>query len=128
MRKFFQTLLIIFFIILIGGILMSIGGVVALFAPPMQKVEQDSILALNLDGIILNGDEFLEQLRKHRKDDRIKGVLVSISSPGGVVGPSQELFMELKKTHEEYKKPVVVSCGAMMASERTTPPWEPRKS
>ncbi|MGE4131196.1 MAG: signal peptide peptidase SppA [Bdellovibrionales bacterium] len=116
MKKLFQFLFAIIVVLLVVGLMASVGGVIALFNPPEAKVDKASILALDLDGIIMDNTEFLEQLRKHRKDKRIKGVLVRISSPGGVVGPSQELYDELKRTREEFKKPVVAYCASVAAS------------
>jgi protease-4 len=46
----------------------------------------------------------------------VKGVLIQINSPGGVVGPSQEIYAEIKKTRDVYKKPVVVSGSGLVAS------------
>ena len=84
--------------------------------PQPETAEKASILALDLDGIIVDTRDIVENLRKYRKDDHIKGVLLRINSPGGVVGPSQELWAELKRTREEFKKPVVAFCGALAAS------------
>lgn len=75
-----------------------------------------SILALDLSGVIIDGKKFLRDLRKYREMDAIKGVLIRIDSPGGVVGPSQEIYQEIKKVREEFKKPVVVSCNGLAAS------------
>lgn len=119
MKRFFQILFISVTVLFVLGFLAGVGGLVAVFNPPEEKVDKASILHLELDGIIANNKEtkeFLEQLRKYRKDEHIKGVLVRISSPGGVVGPSQEIYEELKRTREEYKKPVVAYCSSVAAS------------
>jgi protease-4 len=80
------------------------------------RINKPGVLMLELDGVITDGEKFLERLRKYRKEDNVKGILVQINSPGGVVGPSQEIFLELKRTREIYKKPVVVSCLGLAAS------------
>lgn len=119
MKRFFQFLLIAIVVLVVFGFLAGIGGIIAVLNPPEERISKDSILELELDGIIANTKEhkaFLEQLRKYRKDDHIKGILVRISSPGGVVGPSQELFEELRRTSSEYKKPVVAYCSSVAAS------------
>lgn len=119
MKRFFQYLLIAVVALFCLGFLAGVGGLIAVINPPEERVEKASILELELDGVIANNKEikeFLEQLRKYRKDDRIKGVLVRISSPGGVVGPSQEIYQELKITREEFKKPVVAYCSSVAAS------------
>jgi protease-4 len=88
----------------------------SIFNPGEERVDKQSILALDLDGVIMDGKDFLENLRKYRKDPRIKGILIKINSPGGVVGPSQEMFEEIKRTREEFKKPVIAYCQAVAAS------------
>lgn len=116
MRKVISYLLGAIAVFIFVGILMAVGGVIALLNPPEQRLHRDSLLELHLDGIILNGDKFLEKLRKYREDNEIKGVLVQIDSPGGVVAPSQEIYAEIKRTREEFKKPVVVTALGTMAS------------
>jgi len=117
MKRVVQILFIGFAVLFIGSILLGIGGIFAVMAPPEERLTGNSILALELDGVITSANnDALEMLRKYRKEPRIKGVLLRINSPGGVVGPSQELYAELKRTREEFKKPVVAFCGSVAAS------------
>lgn len=116
MKRFLQFVFVLMMVLFIGSILAGIGGLFTLFNPPEETLDKSSIMALELDGIIMDSKDILEHLRKHRKDDRVKGVLVRISSPGGVVGPSQELYEELKRTREEFKKPVIAYCASVAAS------------
>lgn len=116
MRKFFLFVMGLISVILIVGFVMTVGGLVSVLNPPEDRLREESLLQLNLDGVIQDGAKFLEMLRKYREEDRIKGVLVQLNSPGGVVGPSQEIFLELKRTREEFKKPVIVSCLGLAAS------------
>jgi len=117
-KRVVQILFVLILVIFIGSMLAGIGGMMALFSgeEPAARISKSSILALDLDGVIIDGKDFLELLRKHRKDDRIKGVLIRINSPGGVVGPSQEIYDEIKRTREEFKKPVIAYCSAVAAS------------
>jgi protease IV len=116
MKRAVQIFFIILAIFFAASLFMGIGGMIAVFDPPEERVGKASILALDLDGVITDGKEFLDLLRKYRKEDRIKGVLIRINSPGGVVGPSQEIYAEIKRTREEFKKPVIAFCGAVAAS------------
>ncbi len=79
-------------------------------------ISKHSILKLKLDGVIIDGERFLKSLKKYREEKDIKAIVVEINSPGGVVGPSQEIFAELKKTREEFKLPVVAVSAGLMAS------------
>lgn len=116
MRKVLGFIATLILVIFIGGVLVTVGGLISVFNPPQAKLGENSILQLDLEGIILDGKDFLEHLTEYRDDPRIKGVLIKINSPGGVVGPSQEIYREIKRVREELKKPVVVSCGALAAS------------
>lgn len=93
-----------------GSVFMAING------GKEHKLDKNSVLVLELDGVIIDGSDFLEKLRKYRKDDNVKAIVVKLNSPGGVVGPSQEIYAELKRTREQFKKPVVATCGALAAS------------
>ncbi|MCB0413719.1 MAG: signal peptide peptidase SppA [Bdellovibrionales bacterium] len=116
MKKFLSAIKYIFYSIVIFGFLALVGGVVTIINPPEKKIDKSSILYLELEGVIINGRKFLDDLRKYASNDNIKGVLIRVDSPGGVVGPSQEIYSEIKRVREEYNKPVVVSIGAVAAS------------
>jgi protease-4 len=116
LKRLAQILFYLAAVVVLGAILVGAGALVASLRPQPEAAEKDSLLALDLDGVIVDTRDIVENLRKYRKDDHIKGVLLRINSPGGVVGPSQELWAELKRTREEYKKPVVAFCGAVAAS------------
>jgi len=116
MKRFLQIVFVAMVVLFVGSILAGIGGMISLMSPQEERLQKASIMALDLDGIIMDSKDFLELLRKHRKDERVKGILVRIASPGGVVGPSQEIYDELKRTREEYKIPVVAYCSSVAAS------------
>ncbi|HEX9052175.1 MAG TPA: signal peptide peptidase SppA [Anaeromyxobacter sp.] len=62
----------------------------------------------------VEGDALLRQIRKFEQDDDMKAVVVRIDSPGGAVGPSQEIHDEVVKLAK--KKTVVCSLGNLAAS------------
>lgn len=116
MKKFFTFISYLFILLIVLGLFTIVGGVMSAFQRVDKKLEEPSVLSLELEGVILDGKEFLENLRKYRKEDNIKGVLIQINSPGGVVGPSQEIYREIKRIREEWQKPIVVSMSAVAAS------------
>ncbi len=69
---------------------------------------------VEVKGMIVDSQETVKQLNDFRKDDKVKAVVLRIDSPGGVVGPSQEIYAEVKKL--TAKKKVVVSMGSLAAS------------
>ena len=73
------------------------------------------IALIEIDGVISDDRELLEQLEKHRDDSSVRGYVVAINSPGGVVGPSQSIYREPRRLREEGR-PVVASIGGVAAS------------
>ncbi|MDX2257150.1 MAG: signal peptide peptidase SppA [Pseudanabaenaceae cyanobacterium bins.39] len=81
----------------------------------LQKVlDRDRLELVALDGAITGARASAsgamavrDRLRELVDDDTVKGVLLSINSPGGTVGASKELYEAVKELGS--KKPVVVS-------------------
>lgn len=88
----------IFFIVLLGNDL-SFG---------------DKIAVVEVDGIITESETISKQIKEFGERDDIKVIVVRINSPGGGVGPSQEIYREIKKVNA--KKKVIASMGAVAAS------------
>ena len=107
------VLLVVFGVILAAGISWNMKSFINQrgFA-----VGTKSILHLQLSGVIMDGKKVLKPLLKYREDKSIKAVVIEINSPGGVVGPSQELYEEIRRTREEFKLPVVAVTTNVMAS------------
>jgi len=74
----------------------------------------DKVGVVEIDGVIADAKPIVSQLKKFRKNEAIKAIVLRINSPGGGVGPSQEIYSEVKKTTGEKK--VVASMGAIAAS------------
>jgi protease-4 len=69
---------------------------------------------VEVKGLIIDPQETVKQLHDFGKDDKVKSVVLRIDSPGGVVGPSQEISAAVKKL--KARKPLVVSMGSVAAS------------
>lgn len=65
-------------------------------------------------GTIADSKLAIDQLKTFREKEAIKAIVVRVDSPGGGVGPSQEIYREIRKTAE--KKKVIVSMGSVAAS------------
>jgi protease-4 len=74
----------------------------------------DKVAVLPVTGLIADSESMIDQLKKFAKDDSVKAIVLRINSPGGGVGPSQEIYEEVKKL--KGKKVVVASMGALAAS------------
>ena len=110
--------IVLIFLVFVVGSFIWIGNVVTHFGQGEidKKVSKNSILMLEMKGVIMDGKKFLKSLAKYREDENIKAIVIQMDSPGGVVGPSQEIYAAIKKVREEYKKPVVVVSTGLMAS------------
>ncbi|MGH7388825.1 MAG: signal peptide peptidase SppA [Candidatus Rokuibacteriota bacterium] len=73
------------------------------------------VAVVELDGIILDVEELLRDLKTYRENPLVRAVVIRINSPGGVVGPTQELHDALLRLRKAGK-PVVASLGAVAAS------------
>jgi protease-4 len=69
---------------------------------------------VKLKGVIMDSQKTLKELKDFEEDTSIKALLLRIDSPGGAVGPSQEIHdavLRVRKT-----KPVVASFESVAAS------------
>jgi protease-4 len=74
----------------------------------------EKVGVVEISGIITDAKDTIRNIRKYREDDSIKAIVLRIDSPGGVVGPAQEIFREVRKTVGEKK--IIASMGAIAAS------------
>lgn len=107
--------------LIIVSIFIAIGLIIRMGSGWMVEHEdsvtaKNTILHLNMRGVILNGKKFLKNLKKYREIEQVKAIVIDISSPGGAVGPSQEIYMEIKRVRDELKKPVVCVSSGVVAS------------
>ncbi len=75
---------------------------------------RDAIGVVNVNGLITSSASITAWIKALHKDDSVKGVIVRINSPGGVVGPSQEIFEAVKRIAKD--KPTIASMGSVAAS------------
>jgi protease-4 len=74
----------------------------------------EQVGVVEVRGIIADSQDTIRQLRRFREDKDIKAIILRVDSPGGVVGPSQEIYREVEKTRQIKK--VIASMGAVAAS------------
>ena len=77
-------------------------------------VTGDKVAVVDIAGVITDPYEVNKTLRELGERDDVKAVVIRIESPGGAVGPSQEIHREIQRLKE--KKTVVASMGAVAAS------------
>jgi len=80
----------------------------------LKPGEGGRVGVVEVTGIINNPRPVLRQLKQFREDKKIDAIVLRIESPGGSVGPAQEIYREVKRTAEVKK--IVASMGSVAAS------------
>jgi protease-4 len=103
-KKAFLIIFILVFIIFVASFMIGIVG----------QGFGDKIGIVEIEGVIADGKDAMDDIVRFKEDDGIRGVIIRINSPGGSVGPSQEIYHELKKL--SAKKKVYISASSVCAS------------
>jgi protease IV len=74
------------------------------------------IAVIEVDGIIGDDEGFTRDVRRLRQNRSVRGWVVAINSPGGVVAPSQSMYETLQRIRAEDDVPVIASIGSVGAS------------
>lgn len=74
----------------------------------------DKVGVVEIKGVLTDSKTTIKQLDRYRDDARIKAIVLRIDSPGGAVGPAQEILREVEKV--KLKKKIVASLGTLAAS------------
>lgn len=72
------------------------------------------IAKIKIDGTITEDEELLERLAEIRDSAAVRGVLLSIDSPGGTTAGGEAIYEEVRRLAEV--KPVVAQVGTLAAS------------
>jgi protease-4 len=74
----------------------------------------DKIAIVEIKGVISQSSGIIEEIHQYQEDEGVKAIILRIDSPGGGVGPSQEIHQEILRA--KLKKKVVTSMGSVAAS------------
>jgi protease IV len=74
----------------------------------------EHIAKVRIEGTITEDDELIERLEKIRKSASVKGVILSIDSPGGTTAGGEAIFDEVRRLAAD--KPVTAQVGTLAAS------------
>jgi protease-4 len=88
--------------------------VLKIVSPTSNLSFGDKIGVIPIEGTISQSIDITTELVRLKKDTAIKAIILRINSPGGSVGPTQEIYREVRKTSQTKK--VVVSMGSVAAS------------
>jgi len=104
---------------LLVGVVLSGGGLLGF---------PGTVAVLEVNGTIQSGEQaglfssgaysrtFIAQLDRARRQPRVRAVLIRVNSPGGDAVASDEVYREVRRTRQEFHKPVVVYMESVAAS------------
>lgn len=102
---FLLTVLVCFFIFIV---------VMAFIFRGEARFSKEPVAVYKIEGPIFNSLDTLRDLEDLHSDDHIKVIVLRLDSPGGAVGPSQEIYEQILKIKKDKK--VIVSMGTLAAS------------
>ena len=79
-----------------------------------KKSNNAHIGVITIDGVIMDSKGTVELLQAAEEDKQIQAIILRIDSPGGAVGPTQEIYEEIQRI--DKKKPIYASFGSIAAS------------
>ena len=111
---------VILFFMLIGVVTVFLAGQGDILTEEVirEGPAKDKIAVITVQGVIQRelANEVYGQLKAARHDDRVKGLIVRVNSPGGTVSASDQIYKEICKFREEENKPVVAFMQGVAAS------------
>ncbi|MBC76409.1 MAG: signal peptide peptidase SppA [Halobacteriovoraceae bacterium] len=73
------------------------------------------IAVVDVEGVIMDSKDTIRKLLTAEKDKKIKAIILRVNSPGGAVGPTQEIYEEIRRIDKDVK-PIYASFGTVAAS------------
>lgn len=79
-----------------------------------EESSDKAVAVIEVEGVIMDAKKTVENLLVAEKNKDVKAIIMRINSPGGAVGPTQEIYEEIRRI--DKIKPVYASFGAVAAS------------
>jgi protease-4 len=98
-----------------AGCFALVLGLLVFGEPTSPSFLGNRVAVVEVEGLIVDADRVVRELGSHAEDPSIRAVVVRIQSPGGVVGPTQEIHDAIRRVRTAGK-PVVASMGSVAAS------------
>jgi len=89
---------------------------VNILLPDLDLSGEDRIALIRIEGVILDAQETLGELKKFSENPSVKAIVLRIDSPGGGVVPSQEIYDAVRRVRTKSNKAVIASMGSVAAS------------
>ena len=79
-----------------------------------KKSNKAHIGVITIEGAIMESKRTIEMLQIAEEDKQLQAIILRIDSPGGAVGPTQEIYEEIQRI--DKIKPIYASFGSIAAS------------
>lgn len=106
-------LVVVFFVVLMVFASFTIKSLDSASDGMMLNKDSNKLAVVEIEGVILDSKKTVEKLLKAEKA-KSKGIILRINSPGGAVGPVQEIYNEVIRIDKDI--PVLASFGSVAAS------------
>jgi protease-4 len=100
--------------VLLAGVLLAFLATTLL--PDLDLSGEDRIALIRVEGVILDAQQTVGDLKKFGDSPSVKAIVLRIDSPGGGVVPSQEIHDAVKRVRNKNNKAVIASMGTVAAS------------
>ena len=106
------------FLLFLGGVFlfMVVSSVIGSFFSDGLLESDNQIAIVEIKGMITGSRVTVRQLRGFQHNPKVKGIILRIDSPGGAVGPSQEIYNAVTRIRKEGGKKIYASLGSVAAS------------
>ncbi len=108
----------LFSMMVMGGMALAGFALLTILVASTGRRQNDyrgaKVGVVEIVGPIADSRKIVGDIRAFRENEHVKAILLRIDSPGGGVGPSQEIYREVQKTIDSKK--VIVSMGGVAAS------------
>jgi protease IV len=84
--------------------------------PDLDLSTEDRIALIRVEGVILDSQATVGELKRFGENPSIKAIVLRIDSPGGGVVPSQEIHDAVQRVRAKSNKAVIASMGNVAAS------------
>lgn len=107
--------ILVVFLILFGLFVLVFGLVVCVgLTGGGGFFRHEPVAVITIEGPIFDSTDTLKDLNELAEDQSVKAIVIRLDSPGGAVGPAQEIYRELIKLRKSKK--IVASMGSVAAS------------
>jgi protease-4 len=76
----------------------------------------DKIAVVEIEGVILDPEPTVRDLKKFADDSSIKAIIIHLNTPGGSAAASEEIYRQVRRVRDEKKKRIVADIAIAGAS------------